>query len=93
MKRPCLLSFVKINFNKETEISETSEVFIGRKKKSTCEQTHMGRFRERVVICGSLNHSMDHFFPNFIWLILLYLALSFIGITQSLPLCMHASLS
>ena len=58
-ERPWPVSCVEINFHKETESHEASEVFI-RLESTVCGQTH--RWAESRP-CGSLNHFYGAFLP------------------------------
>ena len=74
--KPWPSALQKMNFYKEAESSETSKLFIGRKR--VCVGRHMGELRERESCPrGSLNHLYGAFLPGFLWPItLLCLALS-----------------
>lgn len=88
MTRLWLVRFVEINFNKEMESSETTEVFIRRKKVHVNRHTWAGFERElRSLIWGT-----SPGFPLANHLALLG-SESIFGITQGPPLCARESLS
>ena len=82
----------KMNFYKETESSEASEVFIRRKKEYVCIDTRTVSERESHPR-GSLNHLYGAFLLGFLWpIILLCLALSpYLVYLRVLP-CVHMHL-
>ena len=88
------VSFGERNFNKEMESSETSEVFIRRKKVCVDRLTQVGSEKE-LNLWGSLNHLYGDSSSGFP--LANHLALpgseSIFGLTQGPPLCACAFLS
>ena len=89
MTRPWPIGFVQMNSHKETESSETSEMFI-RWKKGSYELTHTGGLREFRSRCG-LKDLFQTFLPGFLWpIILLCLVLSlYLVYLRSSPVCAY----
>ena len=77
----------------QRQSSETTEVFIGRKKSKILVDRHMGRLRESCPP-GGLNHSCGAFLLGFLWpSILICLVLSpYLANLRILP-CAHVHLS
>ena len=87
--------FAKKNSHK-MESSETSEVFIRRKRSPVRVGRHRSKLRERKSLsshpCGSLNYFYGAFLLGFLWLTSL-ISQSMFGIAQDSPMYAHASLS
>jgi len=77
----------------QRQSSETTEVFIGRKKSKVLVDRHMGRLIESCPH-GGLNHSCGAFLSGFLWpIILICLVLSpYLANLRILP-CVHVHLS
>lgn len=81
-----------MNFHKEIESSETGKVFL-RGEKSSCEQTHTGRPRERAAPSWPSAHSRGHFFHTSSGRLALPAAESVFGLNQGPPMYVPAFLS